>query len=65
MDVPEPSAGRDIYSVARLNREARELLEAGLGMVWVQAELSNFSRPGSGHWYFSLKDRDAQSWVSL
>ena len=54
------AAGRDIYSVTRLNREARVLLEAGLGMVWVQAEVSNFSRPGSGHWYFSLKDRDAQ-----
>ena len=58
----EPGSGteRDIYSVARLNREARMLLESGLGMVWVQAEVSNFSRPGSGHWYFSLKDRDAQ-----
>ena len=54
------STGRDIYSVTRLNREARMLLESGLGMVWVQAEVSNFSRPGSGHWYFSLKDRDAQ-----
>jgi exodeoxyribonuclease VII large subunit len=52
--------GRDIYSVGRLNREARMLLESGLGTVWVQAEVSNFSRPGSGHWYFSLKDRDAQ-----
>jgi exodeoxyribonuclease VII large subunit len=60
MDEPGLSAGRDIYSVARLNREARVLLEGGLGMVWVQAELSNFSRPASGHWYFSLKDRDAQ-----
>src|SRR5882672_5605376 len=58
----EPAApvGRDIYSVARLNHEARLLLEAGLGAVWVQAEVSNFSRPASGHWYFSLKDRDAQ-----
>jgi exodeoxyribonuclease VII large subunit len=54
------SAGRDIYSVTRLNREARMLLESGLGTIWVQAEVSNFSRPGSGHWYFSLKDRDAQ-----
>ncbi len=36
------------------------LLESGLGLVWVQAEVSNFARPGSGHWYFSLKDRDAQ-----
>jgi exodeoxyribonuclease VII large subunit len=57
---PAAGGGRDIYSVARLNREARLLLEAGLGAVWVQAEVSNFSRPASGHWYFSLKDRDAQ-----
>jgi len=59
VDPPVPP-GRDIYSVARLNREARVLLESGLGSIWVQAEVSNFSRPASGHWYFSLKDRDAQ-----
>ena len=28
--------------------------------MWVEGELSNFSQPASGHWYFSLKDRDAQ-----
>ena len=60
MDEPAAPSGRDVYSVARLNREARLLLESGLGMIWVQAEVSNFSRPASGHWYFSLKDRDAQ-----
>ena len=36
------------------------LLERGLGVIWVEGELSNFSQPASGHWYFSLKDRDAQ-----
>jgi exodeoxyribonuclease VII large subunit len=51
---------RDVYSVSRLNREVRVLLERGLGVLWVQGELSNFSQPASGHWYFSLKDRDAQ-----
>jgi exodeoxyribonuclease VII large subunit len=60
MADPGASATRDIYTVARLNREARLLLESGLGTVWVEAEVSNFSRPASGHWYFSLKDRDAQ-----
>ena len=60
MDEPAAPSGREVYSVARLNREARLLLESGLGMIWVQAEVSNFSRPASGHWYFSLKDRDAQ-----
>jgi len=50
----------EVYSVSRLNREVRVLLERGLGVLWVQGELSNFSQPASGHWYFSLKDREAQ-----
>jgi exodeoxyribonuclease VII large subunit len=53
-------ATRDVYSVGRLNREARMLLEAGLPTLWVEGEISNFAAPASGHWYFSLKDRDAQ-----
>jgi exodeoxyribonuclease VII large subunit len=62
LDLPLASvpAARTVYSVSRLNREVRELLESGIGQLWVQGELSNFSRPASGHWYFSLKDRDAQ-----
>ena len=51
---------RDIYSVSRLNREVRVLLERGFGSLWLEAEISNFSRPSSGHWYFSLKDATAQ-----
>src|SRR5437868_13836267 len=51
---------RNVYTVSRLNREVRILIERGLGVVWVEGELSNFSQPGSGHWYFSLKDREAQ-----
>ena len=51
---------RDIYSVSRLNREARGLLEAGLPSLWITGELSNLARPASGHWYFTLKDEDAQ-----
>jgi exodeoxyribonuclease VII large subunit len=59
--TPEaPAATRSIYSVSDLNREVRVLLESGIGNVWVQGELSNLSRPSSGHWYFSLKDGDAQ-----
>jgi len=53
-------AGRDVYSVARLNREVRGLLEAGLPSIWIEGELSNLSRPASGHWYFTLKDETAQ-----
>jgi len=55
-----PAPARDVYSVSRLNREVRVLLERGLGVLWVEGELSNLSQPASGHWYFSLKDRDAQ-----
>ena len=51
---------RDVYTVSRLNREARGLLETGLPSLWITGELSNFSRPASGHWYFTLKDADAQ-----
>jgi exodeoxyribonuclease VII large subunit len=51
---------RDVYSVSRLNREVRTLLERGFGMIWLEGEISNFSRPSSGHWYFSLKDAGAQ-----
>jgi exodeoxyribonuclease VII large subunit len=51
---------RDIYSVSRLNREVRVLLERGFGSLWLEGEISNFARPSSGHWYFSLKDATAQ-----
>jgi exodeoxyribonuclease VII large subunit len=57
---PSPLSGRDVYTVSRLNREARLLLEHGLPALWLEGELSNFARPSSGHWYFSLKDEAAQ-----
>lgn len=55
-----PAAPAEVFTVSRLNRDARMLLERGLGSVWIEAEISNLSRPGSGHWYFSLKDATAQ-----
>jgi exodeoxyribonuclease VII large subunit len=60
--IEEPGAAppRDVYSVSRLNREVRSVLERALSVIWVEGELSNFSQPASGHWYFSLKDRGAQ-----
>lgn len=51
---------REILSVSALNREARRLLEQGLGTVWVEGEISNLARPSSGHLYWSLKDGAAQ-----
>jgi exodeoxyribonuclease VII large subunit len=55
-----PADTRDIYTPSRLNREARTLLERGLPALWLEGEISNLSRPSSGHWYFSLKDEAAQ-----
>jgi exodeoxyribonuclease VII large subunit len=53
---PPPS-----WSVAELTRYLRDLLEsdANLQDLWVQGEVSNFSRPASGHLYFTLKDEKA------
>jgi exodeoxyribonuclease VII large subunit len=49
-----------VLSVSELARQARLLIEERFNPVWVEGELSNFRRPGSGHWYFTLKDSDAQ-----
>ncbi|WP_036759707.1 exodeoxyribonuclease VII large subunit [Photobacterium halotolerans] len=49
-----------IYTVSSLNAQVRLLLENEMGVVWLVGELSNFSAPVSGHWYFTLKDARAQ-----
>lgn len=56
----DPGPRRDVYTISRLNREVRALLDSHFSLLWVEGEISNLSRPGSGHLYFSLKDRDAQ-----
>lgn len=57
MSLP-PTA--NIFTVSRLNTTVRQLLENEMGLVWLSAEISNFSQPSSGHWYFTLKDDGAQ-----
>lgn len=52
--------GRTVYQVSELADVLRGLIEDALPRVWVQGEISNFSRPASGHWYFTLKDARAQ-----
>ena len=51
---------RDIWSVSRLTREVRAVLEGSFPLLWVEGEISNLSQPASGHIYFSLKDQAAQ-----
>ncbi len=55
-----PAPEREIFSVSQLNRRARQLLETHIPLLWVEGELSNVSIPSSGHWYFTLKDDQAQ-----
>lgn len=54
------STQRNILSVAKLNKMVGSLLKTHVGQVWISAEISNFVAAASGHWYFTLKDRDAQ-----
>lgn len=55
-----PSQSPAIFTVSRLNQTVRSLLEREMGQVWITGEISNFSQPSSGHWYFTLKDDTAQ-----
>ena len=57
MSIPNSPA---IFTVSRLNQTVRLLLEREMGQVWIRGEISNFSQPSSGHWYFTLKDNSAQ-----
>jgi exodeoxyribonuclease VII large subunit len=47
-------------SVTQLARRIRNLLEIQIGEIWVEGEVSNLRKQGSGHWYFSLKDQSSQ-----
>ncbi len=49
-----------VYSVSKLNKEIRGILEQGFASLRLTGEISNFVAPASGHWYFSLKDDKAQ-----
>jgi exodeoxyribonuclease VII large subunit len=50
----------EVYSVSRLNREIRMILELRFPAVWVEAEISNFKHHSSGHMYLTLKDETSQ-----
>lgn len=49
----------DIMTVSELTREIKKTLETNFDKISVQGEISNFKAHYSGHWYFSLKDKDA------
>ncbi|HSS07601.1 MAG TPA: exodeoxyribonuclease VII large subunit [Rhodanobacteraceae bacterium] len=54
------SPQREILTPSELNRLARDVLEDALPLIWLEGEISNFTRSGPGHLYFTLKDSAAQ-----
>jgi exodeoxyribonuclease VII large subunit len=60
MDPQKTQTQRRIYSVSKLTKEIKALLEDNLPFVWITGEISNLSLPSSGHFYFTLKDANAQ-----
>ncbi len=53
---------QSVYSVSSLTVYIRQMFDLDYRMqdVWVEGEVSNFSQPASGHWYFTLKDERSQ-----
>jgi exodeoxyribonuclease VII large subunit len=58
--TPKLDFERDVYTISRLTREARAVLDGSFPLLWVSGELSNLARPASGHIYFTLKDEASQ-----
>ena len=54
------SAPDPVLSVSQLNQRVRALLENQFELLWVSGELSGVKKAASGHWYFCLKDPNAQ-----
>jgi exodeoxyribonuclease VII large subunit len=57
---PTLPGGEVVVPVSALNRAIGTMLERSFPLVWVAGEVSNFTRAASGHWYFSIKDAQAQ-----
>ncbi len=55
-----PAPTRKVYGVGELTRKIKLIIEGEIGWVWLEGEVSNLSRPSSGHLYFTLKDDQAQ-----
>lgn len=55
-----PTSSDGAWTVAQVTRRARQLVEAGLHPLWIKGEIASFKTYRSGHWYFSLRDAEAQ-----
>lgn len=55
-----PGPGDRAWTVADVTRRARQLIEGGFTRLWVRGEVTGFKAYRSGHWYFTLRDQQAQ-----
>jgi exodeoxyribonuclease VII large subunit len=60
MTPTSPTRGVKILTIGELTRAVKGMIEDGFPSVWVTGEVSNLSRPTSGHLYLTLKDAEAQ-----
>lgn len=51
---------KSAVAVGSLNETLKQLVEGGLGPLWVKGDVSDFKRHRNGHWYFTLRDASAQ-----
>lgn len=57
-DIPKKE--NRALTVTQLVRKMKRAIESGVGKLWIEGEVSNLKKQGSGHWYFSLKDEGSQ-----
>lgn len=58
--TPSPQKTEPVITVSALNQAVAQCLEQNFALTWISGEISNFTRASSGHWYFTLKDQQAQ-----
>jgi exodeoxyribonuclease VII large subunit len=56
----ETMGNKQIYTIAQLTDNIKEILEDNFSFIWITGEISNIYIPASGHYYFNLKDESAQ-----
>jgi exodeoxyribonuclease VII large subunit len=59
-DAPPGSSPASALAVSDLNAAAKDLIEGAFPRLWVRGEVTGFTRHRNGHWYFSLRDAEAQ-----
>ena len=60
MNYQNTRINRKFFTVSELTHKLKSLIEDNFPFVWLSGEISNFKIPGSGHYYFTLKDKNAQ-----